>query len=54
MFNLKIEMGNDAMQSREDVAEALRLVVDQLESGWGSGDIHDLNGNKVGSFKLTK
>lgn len=52
-FQLEIELGNDAMQTTEDVAEALEQVAKELSlivSGWGS--IRDRNGNKVGTWKL--
>jgi hypothetical protein len=32
MFTLKIKLGNDAMQTGADVAEALREVADYVES----------------------
>lgn len=50
-FLLEIEIGNDAMQSPEDVAEVLRLV------GWAANldgiteaPIRDRNGNVVGKY----
>ena len=52
-FNLKIEMGNDAMQTPEDVADALETVAAKMKnSGSRSGPIFDLNGNKVGTYEL--
>jgi hypothetical protein len=54
-FKLTITLGNDAMQEPEDVAGALRNVVDKLESGeTGEASILDLNGNKVGSWEITE
>jgi hypothetical protein len=56
-FMLKIELGNDAMQSAEDVAEGLRTVADYLEStgGWDhndAGHVRDANGNTVGGWVI--
>ena len=50
MFSLKIKLGNDAMQSREDVASALRVVADKLDGGRCEGFINDANGNNVGKY----
>ena len=50
-FTLKIELGNDAMQSREDIADALRSVAQQMENGGGVGHIMDANGNTVGKYE---
>ena len=62
-FTLRIKLGNAAMQTPEDVAEALRKTAEYVE-GVGSyegddeevrwhldaGNIRDLNGNTVGSW----
>ena len=49
-FTLDIDLGNDAMQTADDVAEALRRVAKRLEADrdLSSGLIRDLNGNTVG------
>lgn len=58
-FQLTITMGNDAMQSGEDIARALRKLastldrVDVVESYYPSGPIKDDNGNKVGEWEIT-
>ena len=52
-FELHITMGNDAMQTGEDVAEALRRIADKLEHGRIDGPVMDLNGNKVGTWELS-
>lgn len=52
MFTLTIETGNDAMQTREDVARALREVAEALDGGREGGYVRDLNGNTVGSYEL--
>lgn len=56
-FVLRIELGNDAMKTGEDVAEALRGVAENisvpsdLEDG-DYGDVRDFNGNRVGSYEV--
>ena len=50
MFTLTIELGNDAMRSKRDVAKALEVVADRLRSQVAEGKIRDVNGNTVGSF----
>lgn len=62
-FNLSIRLGNDAMQTGRDVAEALRKAADRVESthddvnldDWNglSGGIRDLNGASVGRWEVT-
>lgn len=55
-FSLEIELGNAAMQTGDDVAEALRKVAQKLADAydgtnlpdWESGTIKDANGNAVG------
>lgn len=51
-FSLCITMGNDAMQTHEDVAAALERVATQLRAGTVAGRIMDGNGQKVGSFEF--
>ena len=55
-FTLRIKMGNDAMQTPEDVADRLLAVANRLNYGIDrqSGEIIDLNGNKVGEWGFTK
>lgn len=50
-FKLKIKLGNDAMQTPEDVAAALRKVASRLEGQTLEGRIRDINGNTVGAFE---
>ena len=63
-FTLEIELGNEAMQSGQDVADALAKIgmpysgvgLAQIQGCLGEGegaDIHDLNGNTVGSWEVT-
>jgi hypothetical protein len=50
-FTLRIELGNDAMQSGPDVADVLRQVADRIENDLEArGKIRDLNGNTVGEY----
>ena len=52
-FMLRIQMGNAAMGTLDDIAEALEQVVKGLREGTeGYGIIRDLNGNRVGSYKI--
>lgn len=49
-FVLTIELGNDAMQTPEDVAHALGAVAIKLQHGTLSGNVRDWNGQTVGTF----
>lgn len=51
-FTLHITLGNDAMQSHEDIAEALRKVAAKIEAGNQDGLIRDENGNGVGDWAI--
>ena len=51
-FTLKITLGNEAMQTRADIAQALKDVIKKLNSGRDGGYIMDENGNTVGEFTL--
>ena len=51
-FTLEITLGNDAMQTTEDIADALQRTASKLESGYRTGNIMDLNGNSVGSYAI--
>jgi hypothetical protein len=53
-FIASITLGNDAMQTAEDVAGALRTIADQLEGGVPPGQhpIRDVNGNTVGHWAV--
>ena len=52
-FVLKINLGNDAMHTRSDIAQALRTVADQMDNGFSARAIWDDNGNQVGQYKVT-
>ena len=56
-FNLTIELGNDAMQTPEDVARKLRELAAYINREYATflpehHRIRDDNGNTVGSFGL--
>ena len=62
-FKLEVELGNDAMQSNDDLAIALASVIDRLQNAMAlasvidtevHGTILDLNGNNVGKFYIDK
>jgi len=49
-FKLKIILGNEAMQTPEDVGNALEYIAMRLKRGATDGNIKDANGNNVGTF----
>ena len=56
-FTMTIELGNDAMQTGADIAQAAKLLFsdfsrqhEPLEENHGS--FYDLNGNKVGTWEV--
>ena len=57
-FILKIQLGNDAMQTGYDIAGALREIADKVYDNedmrefTGVKRIMDLNGNTVGSWMV--
>ena len=68
-FKLTIELGNDAMQTGEDIAAALHHTADRVESAieyteeedgsfttleHSGGPIMDENGNKVGAWHVSE
>jgi hypothetical protein len=58
-FTLKIQLGNDAMQTPGDVAKTLRDLADKLDTRRGataehaSGNVRDENGNTVGHWEFS-
>ena len=53
-FKLVIQLGNDAMQTGEDIASALRKVADHIDAPQvitGTMAIYDANGNRVGLWE---
>jgi hypothetical protein len=53
-FTLTIDLGNDAMQSHTDIADALRNVIAALYRGQTQGKVRDANGNTVGDYVTTE
>jgi hypothetical protein len=56
-FILSIDLGNDAMSTDADIADALNEVIDRLDRHHGDveniqGSIKDIDGNTVGSYKV--
>ena len=54
MFTLKIETDNDAFQY--DLLDEIKRILHEVSYDIlpnDSGNIHDINGNKVGTWKLT-
>lgn len=51
-FNLHISLGNAAMNTPTNVAEALERVAAQMQAGSYAGSIMDINGNTVGNFSF--
>ena len=51
-FTLEITLGNEAMQTPEDIADALRKAASHVQGGYGNGVIRDVNGNSVGSYDI--
>jgi hypothetical protein len=51
-FSLEIRLGNEAMQSVDDVARMLEKIAGLLRRGRVDGKIMDLNGNSVGHYGL--
>lgn len=48
-FTLSIQCGNDAMQTPEQIADALQDVIGRIRRHQGLGaSVYDANGNKVG------
>jgi hypothetical protein len=55
-FKLTIALGNDAMQSSYDIADALRATADKIENIYtihsgSTGKVIDANGNTVGQWE---
>lgn len=52
-FKLHIKLGNDAMSTKDDIANALRELADKLDrTSDDSGRIRDYNGNTVGEWEI--
>lgn len=58
-FTLTIELGNDAMQTTDDIATALEAVAVQLQRSGAINPeyqqkVRDRNGNTVGRWEVTE
>lgn len=55
-FTLTIKLGNDAMQSANDVSHALYETAEKIDArdDMRDGRIYDANGNKVGEWNVSK
>lgn len=51
-FEMRIELGNAAMQTPPELADAIEGVAERVRDGVVEGKIRDLNGNTVGSWIL--
>lgn len=57
MFTLAIKTGNAAYDDGNceyELIRNLKEIIKKLEYGYDSGSVMDINGNKVGSWELTK
>jgi hypothetical protein len=54
IFVLTIELGNEEMQTPDNVADALKSVIMRLseQEKFEGGKIHDINGNTVGAYRV--
>jgi len=50
-FVLTIDSENEGVENREDVAQLVANVARKFSTGRDNGIIHDINGNRVGSYK---
>lgn len=55
-FILTIDLGNDAMQTNADIADALRTAAFKIQNNYEEteGSIFDENGNRVGSWSIAE
>jgi hypothetical protein len=60
-FTLTITLGNDAMSEPADIADVLRELANNFNSGnafdetngkYAHGFLRDINGNRVGEWKI--
>ena len=49
-ITITIRLGNDAMNTPEDVAQLLHDAADHISEGYYPRYLFDLNGNRVGEF----
>jgi hypothetical protein len=51
-FTLRIKSDNAAMQTAEDVVDALKTIISKIRTGRDGGKVMDANGNSVGTWDL--
>ena len=51
-LEVKITTGNDAMQTDDEIAQALMRVAHRVRDGSIAGKVSDINGNTVGSYEF--
>jgi len=54
-FTIMLTLGNDAMQTPEDVADLLEQITRYMRKhgSWPDQKLHDVNGNTVGKVFVT-
>jgi hypothetical protein len=53
-FTLTLELGNEAMQTLDDIADTLRELADKLSTSYDTeGKVRDANGNTIGTFVVS-
>jgi hypothetical protein len=59
-FTAEITLGNDAMQTAEQLAQAIEYIANRIRAGYDAepiraiitGRVRDDNGNRVGDWKI--
>ena len=51
-LEVKITTGNNAMQTDDEIAQALMRVAHRVRGGSIAGKVSDINGNTVGSYEF--
>ena len=51
-LEVKITTGDDAMQTDDEIAQALMRVAHRVRGGSIAGKVADINGNTVGSYEF--
>jgi hypothetical protein len=51
-LTITLELGNEAMQTPDDITDALLRTIARIQDGHKEGNIRDVNGNTVGSFSF--
>lgn len=53
-FSLNVSSSNEGVRTRDDVAWMLEDTARKLREGIHEGNVRDINGNTVGTFKYNK